>query len=345
MTNDELRKTLMDVLGRIARGELGEDERDRVPGSVRVEMGAMEGRRFELDVVEREEDGDRQRLVLARGAARVVVTLTTTGAFIFTFGDGLFEVPDRVAGAAFADELAALFGTLLDFVPMIDLATAQPLPLAVSWARIGRRRDADGVAWEVLKLFAGDGERYGELFLRLSDRRAVLSEKWSAYRAAWITMIETAFGRGRGIERRRRLAIGGGATVTVPAEWTASDAGGHWRVTDPDDRVVVELSWLRGGSEPDLPRAAERVRLVLEAEGDDDTPIVVTDRGDVELAWAERGRLSGDTRGGPRRLAHHRLLIAVGERGQVVVTTACWPEDSAWFAPAWDRMISTLVVP
>lgn len=320
-------------------GDAPVDGRDEVPGPMRVTMGAFAGRRLELDIVERDERDGRRRLVLARGAARVIVTLTVTDESPFIAGDAQLSVPDRVAGAAFADELAALFRTPLATV-VSDTAFGLPVPIEASWARIGRQRDADGVTWEALKLFAGEDDAAGELFLRLSERQAVISEKSSSYRIRWLAMIEGAFGHGREAAARRAIVLAGGARLSVPVDWRLDDRGGRLRAAGPSGRAELGASWLAAGALPGLPHAAARLRVVLDAEGALDATIATNDLGDLETAWAEYMR-GGD----PLHLPHRRALIAVGEHGQVLMLGAYAPDDAAWFVPEWERIVTTLSVP
>ncbi|HVV87627.1 MAG TPA: hypothetical protein VHE35_31515 [Kofleriaceae bacterium] len=343
MTDDQAR-AVIEALLKIVRGEVTADGRDEVPGPVRVSVGAMAGRRLELAIVERTDGPAVRRLVLERGDARLVVTLSLDPRAWLPAGDARLEVPDRRAGAAFTDAIAELFGSPLDraSLPAGDLP---PVPIDGAWVAVGRQRDADGVAWEALKLSAGDGDTRGDLFLRLAERRAVFSEKGSGYRHAWIAMLERAFGHARAIATRRLVGLAGGASVTVPPDWLVTARASHHRVTDPLARAGIDLSWLGVGAVPGLPPARDRLRTVLDANDLAAVEIVAIDRGDVDLASAAYERDSFDSEGGPRRLAHHRVVLAIGEGGQLLVTASAWPEDLAWFLPAWHDLVSTLRVP
>src|SRR6185369_17168502 len=144
-----------------------------VPGPTRLEIGGMQGRALACQA--RRPGHDAGALRLVAGAGEIVVRMTQKGEFIYTYGDLIIEAPDRERGAAFATALADWLGTPLD--PRRTRDPGEPgdpgdpgEPSRVirgSYVKLGVRDDADGIRWDVFKLFM-EGEHPAEVFFRVS---------------------------------------------------------------------------------------------------------------------------------------------------------------------------------
>ena len=175
---DELRG-ILGLLRQTARGERASAGRDEVPGPTRLEIGGMQGPALVCRASRTGHDAGVLRLVA--GAGEIAVRMTQKGEFIYTYGDLIIEAPDRERGAAFATAMADWLGTPLDPRPSLDPGDPGEPTRAIrgSYVKLGVRDDADGVRWDVFKLFV-EGEHPAEVFLRVSAdaTRAAFTEKW-----------------------------------------------------------------------------------------------------------------------------------------------------------------------
>lgn len=216
--------------------------------------------------------------------------------------------------------------------------------------------------WDTFKLFFHLGERNAEVFLRLSADgiRAQLVEKWSAYREDLVAILDRALSGSpprriqvpatpiAGPNGERLLSIHGALEFAVPLGWRASQQPeGHRRVTDPDEEMMIELSYLSlPPLPPDAPTVTERLRqLVNDSEHRaSSTPIAAFVRDDVSFGWSEYTFDSNDTKRptAPRRPARGRWLIASNEWTQALVTACWWEAHAAVAEAAWNAVVASL---
>ena len=260
-----------------------------------------------------------------RSGATSVKLLPEKGHFLFGHGDVLIMPRGSADGRAFADDVAHWLGLELG-APETDVEeTTQEASLAASWIRLGDGTDPSGTTWVSYKLSLRLGERYAEIFLRLSKNgdRAQLVEKWSAYRERLVAILERVLSneRPRRVQRRETpvfdpdgrmlLSIDGAMEVAIPSTWIASAQPGYWRLGDPNDEMVIELSCMRL---PPLPAGAPDVTARLRAVVDDSehrsttTPIAT---GGYEAAGAgpKSRRLQRVGSG-----ARHGIMVGRGRR-------------------------------
>jgi hypothetical protein len=316
---------------------------------------------LELAVVQAREGGAR-RLVLESGTGVAALVLgAQDGEFIFAHGKAKLESVSREAGRAFVEAVAAWLG-----FELVDEEGVRPdeasSTLEMSWVRLGSGRDPLGVEWETFKLFLSLGERYAEVFLRCSadGTRAQLVEKWSEYREELVTILESVLAGAparRVRQRSQRLAGPAGAPLystegamefVVPSGWIASfRPEGHYRLTDPNDEMMIELSYLRlPPLPPEAPNLIQRLQFIVDGSehARRASPIQTTTRDDIEFAWSEYHFDSKDTKrpeAAPRP-ARGRWLLAANDWTQSLVTGVWWVDDIAVAERAWNEVIASL---
>ena len=345
---DELRG-ILGLLRQTARGERASAGRDEVPGPTRLEIGGMQGRALACQASRPGHDAGALRLVA--GAGEIVVRMTQKGEFIYTYGDLIIEAPDRERGAAFATAMADWLGTPLD--PRRTRDPGEPgdpgdpgEPSRVirgSYVKLGVRDDADGIRWDVFKLFM-EGEHPAEVFFRVSAdaTRAAFTEKWSKYRAPLLVGFDRELGAGRAIAERTTIDVFGGVWFTVPTDWIATRLDESVKVTDPTDEAGIEVSHQPYPLHPRLPGLTERLLAAFSDRNVTADQVVAVDRGDLELVWTAYEYEATDTKTGDKRPARARALIAANDVLQALVTFAYWPADEGWAVSEWETIISTL---
>jgi hypothetical protein len=288
---------------------------------------------------------------LTAGAGEIAVRMVQTGEHTHAYGDLAIDAPDRTRGAAFADAMAGWLGT-----PLAPCRAAEPngagvvvdpgapvVPLRGGWVKLGVRDDADGVRWDVYKLFV-DAGTHTEVFLRVSPGagRAAFTEKWSRYREPLLFGFERHLGAGRAVAERTWIDVFGGAWLTAPPDWIATRLAAHVRVTDPAGGAVLEISYQPFPLHPRLPGLAERLALAVHGLAAAPGAVVAVDRGDFEYVWTEHDHEAIDPSTGERRAGRGRVLIAANDALQTLVTFNYWPADAGWAVPAWETILSTL---
>jgi len=339
LSPDELRG-ILGLLRQTARGERASAGRDEVPGPARLEIGGMQGRPLVCRASRLEHDAGALRL--AAGAGEITVRMTQKGEFIYTYGDLIIEAPDRERGAGFATAMADWLGTPLD--PRSSIDPGDPArPIRGSYVKLGVRNDADGLRWDVFKLFV-EGEHPAEVFLRVSAdaTRAAFTEKWSKYREALLLSFDGELGAGRAIAARTVVGVFGGVWFTVPPGWIATQLDESVKVADPTDEAGLEVSHQPYPLHPRLPGLTERLLAAFSDRNVTADQVVAVDRGDLELAWTAYEYEAVDTKTGDKRAARARALIAANDVLQALVTFAYWPPDESWAVPEWETIISTL---
>jgi len=137
----------------------------------------------------------------------------------------------------------------------------------------------------------------------------------------------------------------GNVEFAFPGNWTVEpDAEGFLKLKDPEDKCVLEVSYLRL---PPLSQNAPSVEellvhVVRDAPGASSAIPVTVERGQVRIAWAAYEYEAEDTKGGPTRPARARWLLARNQLFQVLMTFYFWPEDEAWAVVAWERFGESL---
>jgi len=331
---------ILGLLRQTARGERASAGRDEVPGPTRLEIGGMQVRAHMCTASRTGHDAEALRLAV--GAGEIGIRMTPKGEFIYTHGDLIIEAPDRARGAAFAAAMADWLGTPLDPRPAIE--PGEPArTIRGTYVKLGVRDDADGVRWDVFKLFV-EGEHPAEVFLRVSAdaTRAAFTEKWSKYRAALLLSFDGEFGAGRAIAERTVIDVFDGVWFSVPPDWITTRMEDSVKVTDPTDEAGIEVSHQPYPLHPRLPGLTERLLAAFSDRNVTADQVVAVDRGDLELVWTAYEYEAADTKTGDKRPARARALIAANDVLQALVTYAYWPSDEGWAVPAWETIISTL---
>jgi hypothetical protein len=328
---------VLETLRRFARGELVDQGRDVVAERIHITSGALEGDELPLEL---DRDGDRLRLRVGEG--EVHLTLRTTGEFIFSYGEVALTCASPAAGAAFVDAVAAWLG-----VPLQPEAVGATGGVTLDHVLLGRRRDADGVDWDLYKLCLGREERFAEVFLRtrVDGRGAALTEKDSGCRLRLVTLLDAAVGGHRVPAPHRVLSLDGGVVqLALAPDWPVSREPACVVATDPGDACRLEVSWsilpLPAGA---LPPCDQRLEEVMQDAGVTASETGSGTRGELAFAWADYPYASEDAhRSGIRRDARGRWLVAAKGRVQALVFYYYWVEDAAWALPAWEGILGTL---
>ena len=341
MTTPE-RRAIFESIRNVARGERTIDGRDEVPNGRRIRLAGMDGRALEVIARELDHGGQRRLELRSDNGGEVVMAMSPRGEMIFPYGDLAIKALDRRTGAAFAEAMAGWLGAPLERGPF-DLE----LPPGIvdgGYVRLGTQRDADGVDWEILKLFVGHEEHAAECFLRLdrAGSRGAFTEKWSRYREGLLVTFDRTLGANRELEARKEVFGVPMAWLSVPLDWSVTGHNGHAKLSDANQDVLLELSSAQVPRLVGSPSAAERLQTVLAVS--DQAPAVIQerDRGDLEIAWAEVLHLADDPMHGTQRPACRRWLLALCDVGQVLATYNFWLDDARWAVPEWERIVSTL---
>lgn len=345
---DDERREVLRALRQMARGERRNDGRGEE--GLRVVLGGDHSRRLDFDVVACHTSADLRRIGLGVGGGEIMLTLRTQGEWVFSYGTLLIEATDRGCGAAFVSALSGWLGT--PFEPGSSAARRElpPAPVSGTYVKLGEHSDPDGIQWERLKLFLGQEDDYGEVFLSLAadGRKARLAEKWSRYRLPLLRLLDHGLGDQRRVSDRKVVVVGeGGARFSVPHDWLVIPQVGHMRVTDARDDCCFEVSCLPFPRDaPGLPSLGERLRMVLSDGGHADAAgrSISRDRGDIEIVWAEYDFASDDPARGGSRPARERILLAANDRLQVLATFAYWVDDASWAVAEWERLIHSLCI-
>lgn len=333
---DDLR-TILDLLRALARGDNPGLGRDEVAGLVHVETGGMRGRM--LACASTMADGAYH---VSTSGGEIAIRLTAKGELIFPCGAVEITAIDRTRGAAFVDAVAEWLGTPL--APAASIAADVAVtPIAGDYARLAIRDDADGIRWHAHKLML-DVDEGPELFLRISadHSKAVFTEKWSAYHESLLVQLDRRLGMGRAIAPRKHVDVMRGASITIPPDWIVTERVGELSITDATDEASLGISHQPFPLDPRLPGLRARLEAAVSNTRCDASTAILTDRGDLELAWCEYPYEATDTKTGEKRLARSRVLIAANDVLQVLVTFAYWPADASWAVPEWQRIVSSL---
>jgi hypothetical protein len=339
--DDDIRDILK-LLRETAQGKHPTVGRDEVAIGPRMMIGGLTGRALTGSAEPIARSDRERRIRLHIGPSALDVGMISKGEFVFEHGDLHLEVADRHAGGVLVDAMADWLGT-----PMASAAlppSAPPERIIGEFAKLGTRNDADGVAWDVFKLFVGKGDDYAEMFLRVTttDQRAAFTEKWSRYRERLLRVLDRALGCARDVADRRRVEVHGGAWFSVPPDWIITLRADSVVACDGRDEASLEVSHQPYPIDPRLPGL--RVRLVA-ALGDHRAAAfraTEVDRGDFEYVWTEYEYDATDSKTGASRLARSRVLVAANHQLQALMTYAYWPTDEGWAVPAWQTIVSTL---
>jgi hypothetical protein len=151
--------------------------------------------------------------------------------------------------------------------------------------------------------------------------------------------------RARGIEKILILDRGT-VELGVPRGWSVEpDPEGFLKLKDPTDSCLLEVSYLRlPPLLPSAPRLDERLRLVLKdtPEAAGHSPVVVSEREEMSVAWAEYPYACHDPERGERRQARGRWLLAANEIFQALLTYYYWADDTDWAVAVWGDIVDTL---
>jgi hypothetical protein len=341
----EERRQIIELMRETAQGKRPSAGRDEVAEPIRLEIGGMYGRELacQASVIDAEPEAYR----LTAGTGEILVRMRQTGEYIYSYGDLVIEAPDRRRGAAFADAMASWLGTPLELGGSVErgsLADASSsAELCGRWAKLGVRDDADGIRWDVYKLFV-EAAGPAEVFLRISAGagRAVLTEKVPRYREPLLVGFDRHLGAGRALAPRTRLDVFGGAWLTVPPDWIAMRLAAHVRAIDPTDDATLEISYQPFPLHPRLPGLPERLALAVDELAAHPERMIAVDRGDFEYVWTEHDFETIDNKTGERRVARGRVLIAANDAVQTLITYSYWPGDEGWAVSAWETIVSTL---
>jgi hypothetical protein len=313
--------------------------------------------------VTRLEGTTSERLLLEVGNGAAILELgAQEGFFVFAHGRARLCSMGEAAGRAFVDAAAEWVG----LVPFGDGAEedteASTEAVACSWVRLGGGEDSAGGSWDGFKLFFDLDERHAEVFFRISKEahRAQLLEKWSEYRVPLIEIFERALvpckprawrtAEARSDGSRTGLSLGQqhAFDLDVPDGWRAEwRTEGHWRLTDPEEEMMFEMSHLDlPPLPPEAPDVVDRLRLVIESSErrGSASSIEHYERDGIAIAWSEYSFMSHDTKRpeAPDRLARGRWLLATNPWVQVLVTGCWWETDREVAERHWTRVISSL---
>jgi hypothetical protein len=158
------------------------------------------------------------------------------------------------------------------------------------------------------------------------------------------------------------VADRGAVRLDFPAGWIVKPGKSSIRFHDrepPDDRCFIEVSYLcLRPIDWSGVRLGELLKSACREDGHvvTDDEIAQTVRSDLELVWAEYRMMDP----AEQRPAVHRTCMArtanallphptrkearIATRPviQALITAAFWPEDAAWFEPAWDEVLRSL---
>jgi hypothetical protein len=300
----------------------------------------MDGRALAVRVDQYDHGGQRRLELHTGNGGELAIAMIPRGEMIFPYGDLKIESRDRRRGTSFVEAMADWLGTPLARGP-VDLELS-PSIVDGGYVKLGTQRDADGVDWEILKLFVGLNENAAECFLRIAGNRGAFTEKWSRYREGLLVTIDRSLGAARALEARQEVHGVPMAWLTVPLDWTICGENGHAKLADPREDVLLEVSSALLPKMAGSPSAGERLQTVLALTGQNQTVIQERDRGDLELAWAEFPHLADDPKLGTKRPACGRWMLALSDVGQVLATYYFWLDDATWAVPEWERIVSTL---
>ncbi len=151
--------------------------------------------------------------------------------------------------------------------------------------------------------------------------------------------------KARGIEKILILDRGN-VELGVPRGWSVEpDSEGFLKLKDPTDSYLLEVSYLQlPPLLPSAPPVDERLRLVLKdtPEAAGHSPIVVSERPGMRLAWAEYTYHCEDTDRGEQRQARGRWLLAANEIFQALLTYYYWVDDADGAVAVWEKIVETL---
>ena len=149
----------------------------------------------------------------------------------------------------------------------------------------------------------------------------------------------------RGLEKILILDRGN-VELGVPRGWSVEpDPQGFLKLKDPTDSCLLEVSYLRVPPlAPSAPPLEERLRLVLKdtPEAAGHSPVVVSEREGMRIAWAEYAYECDDRERGERRQARGRWLLAANEIFQALLTYYYWADDTEWVVGVWGDIVDTL---
>lgn len=312
---------------------------------------------LELAATRLDEMGERLRLTAPGGGA---VLLDLENAFLFAYGYARLEPAEGGNGRIFVDAVARWLGMELNEVE--SSMENEPTNLDCRWVRLGNGEDVGGSPWMGFKLFLCLGDRYAEVFFRVSSdgRRAQLIEKWSEYRRALVEILERVLNpsRPRSIVSRQESSVSGGDVMSfeiygaleldLPFGWRISEQPeGHHRMTDPDDEMMIDFSYMRLPPLPsDALDVAARLRAILDASPyrDEISPITTFERDGVVHAWSEYRWNARDSKQPTADPLHacSRWLLAANDWIQVIVNGNWWEKDSTVAERAWDDVVASL---
>jgi len=314
-------------------------------------------------------DADKWQLTTANGGSVLLELGKVEGRFIFGPGElthgkmHLHSAFDKSA-RAFVDAIAEWLGFELAEAKEKDDAREPNAQLECSWVRLGEGLDALNNRWTGFKLFLKLGERYAEVFFRSAQngKRAQFVEKWSAYRRELVEIMERAIAKppARSVRERRTsrapkregalsFGIHQAFDLELPAGWLLREEKKHYRITDPNEEMMIEFSHMRlPPLPPDTPGVVERVQIVVDNSGHRDTalPVATFEKNGVTYAWSEYRLNSRNTKDpkAPPRPARERCLIAANAWIQVLVTGCWWETDTAVAEQAWNGVVDSLEV-
>ena len=151
--------------------------------------------------------------------------------------------------------------------------------------------------------------------------------------------------RARGIEKILILDRGN-VELGVPRGWSVEpEPEGFLKLKDPTDSCLLEVSYLQlPPLLPSAPPLEARLQLLLQGppEAAGYSPIVVSERPGMRLAWAGYTYECDDTDRGEQRQARGRWLIAANGIFQALLTYYYWADDAEWAVAVWEKIVETL---
>ena len=157
-------------------GEEDIPEGGRIPAA---QLDAEEGLEFSLI---RQSNDSSESLVLKTDEGGVSITLEFSPGFReaaeFVYGRGSVAASSRASGVVMAERFSEWLETPLPDQPGYT-SDLEPVPCSAAW--LGSEFGAEGVRWDVVKLFFEHSGEYAELLMRLDsegDRAVFLEKDW-----------------------------------------------------------------------------------------------------------------------------------------------------------------------
>jgi hypothetical protein len=143
------------------------------------------------------------------------------------------------------------------------------------------------------------------------------------------------------------FGIHGAFNLKLPVGWRLREESIHYRITDPNDEMMIEFSHLRlPPLPPEAPDVVARLQIVIDKSEHRDTalPIATFKKNGVTYAWSEYRFNARNTkrREDAPRPARGRCLVASNAWIQVLVTGCWWETDTVVAERAWNDVMGSL---